>query len=429
MHTFLFYLLKANIILMILILFYKLFFTRDTFFRLRRFALVMCYVIAFTVPLMHLPANLFFFQQEIPNLTVMYERIWTETSEIVTNDALLTIAQSSIPVWMQVLFVIYLTGILILLYRTCMELRHTLIVQRKSRKTYIQGNPVWVNPEIRSPFSFLGSIYIGEDLKNQQELSEVIVHEQTHVRQLHSIDMLLAQVVIILCWFNPAAWLIRREIRINHEYEADDAVMRAGFNKKSYQYHLIGMEYTPMAAANLYNNFSVLPLKNRLKMMNKKRTRNILKGKYLMFLPMAVLLMSFSNYKQYAEENAWVVESETVTSSEIVTSLQDPQEKVYDVVEAMPNFPGGVDALMRFLADNIKYPEAAAKDNIQGRVIVTFVVGKDGKIRGAHVARGVNELLDQEALRVVNAMPAWTPGKEKGEIVAVRYTLPVMFKL
>lgn len=110
-----------------------------------------------------------------------------------------------------------------------------------------------------------------------KEIKEILVHEQTHVRELHSADILLAQIAIIICWINPFAWLIRSEMRINHEYLADRKVIANGYDKKTYQYHLLGLEHTQLAAANLYNNFSVLPLKNRIKMLNRKRTRNIMK--------------------------------------------------------------------------------------------------------------------------------------------------------
>lgn len=105
-----------------------------------------------------------------------------------------------------------------------------------------------------------------------------------------------------------------------------------------------------------------------------------------------------------------------------------PDGEVYDIAEQQPEFPGGQGAFMKWLADNIKYPAEAAKNGIEGRVIVQFVIGSDGTVSDAVVRRSVDPLLDAEALRVINAMPAWTPGKQDGKPVAVRYTIPVTFR-
>jgi protein TonB len=101
----------------------------------------------------------------------------------------------------------------------------------------------------------------------------------------------------------------------------------------------------------------------------------------------------------------------------------------FDVVEQMPEFPGGQEAMMKYLSESVKYPKEASKDGIQGRVVVQFVVEKDGSISEVEVIKKVNEHLDAEAVRVVNAMPKWKPGKQKGENVRVKYTLPISFRL
>ena len=123
---------------------------------------------------------------------------------------------------------------------------------------------------------------------------------------------------------------------------------------------------------------------------------------------------------------------EVLKAKEEIAQPEPPKEeesKVFDVVEEQPSFPGGQGALMQWLSDNIKYPVIAAENGIQGRVIVQFVVSKTGSISNVNVVRGVDPSLDTEAVRVVKAMPNWTPGKQNGTTVNVRYTLPVTFKL
>ena len=288
--------------------------------------------------------------------------------------------------------------------------------------------------------SFFHWIFINPMQYSDKEINEILIHEQTHVRELHSLDIILVQLVILLCWFNPFSWLIRSEIRMNHEYLADKQVVTSGYDKKSYQYHLLGIKHTSLAAANFYNNFSVLPLKKRIKMLNRKRTHNIMVGKYLMFIPVAALLLLFSNC---ANKKADKAQSDTEKADTIVAAEPDktaePQvevaiteakgDSIYSVVETMPDFPGGQKELLSFLSRNIKYPTKAIENKIQGRVIVQFVVNKDGSISGAKVVRSVDPDLDKEALRVINSMPQWKPGMNKGEIVSVKYTIPVMFRL
>jgi protein TonB len=105
------------------------------------------------------------------------------------------------------------------------------------------------------------------------------------------------------------------------------------------------------------------------------------------------------------------------------------QEEVYTNVEQMPEYPGGDSELRNFIGKSVKYPPEAAKKGIKGKVFVSFVVSKDGSIIDVKILRGVDPLLDAEALRVVNAMPKWSPGKDKGKIVAVQYTIPINFAL
>ena len=152
-------------------------------------------------------------------------------------------------------------------------------------------------------------------------------------------------------------------------------------------------------------------------MMNKQQTKGIGRAKYLVALPLAAALVAVNQVDalaRVAEEPAPVV-------------LQ--QEKAYRVVEYMPEFPGGMNSLLDYIAKNIKYPEEAQKKGINGRVILQFIVNTDGSLSDFKIIRGVDPQLDAEALRVVKSMPKWTPGKDKGKVVPVYYTVPISFGL
>lgn len=178
-------------------------------------------------------------------------------------------------------------------------------------------------------------------------------------------------------------------------------------------------------------------------MMNKKRTKEIGRTKYLMFIPLAALLMIISNIeavarttKEIATEVMQAVDTQPAktlkpgTSTEVVQdSIIDPSETIFEVVERMPEFPGGIQAILKFIADYTQYPVEAQKAKIEGRVITQFVIDKEGFVKNITVNRGVAPSLDKEAIRIVKNMPKWKPGTQRGKAVNVRYTLPIMFKL
>lgn len=224
---------------------------------------------------------------------------------------------------------------------------------------------------------------------------------------------------------------------MNLEYLADESVLSDGNARKSYQYHLLGLAYRqPNESTKIANNFNLLPLKKRIKMMNKRRTSEIGKAKYLLFAPLAGALLMVSNIESVAREIgeqipevAEVQQKAEAKASDATAPADTTKNVVYDVTETMPQFPGGQGVLMKYLAANIKYPASAVKAKKQGRVLVTFVIQKDGSVTNARIARSVDPELDAEALRIVKAMPNWTPGTQDGKPVNVKYIIPVKFSL
>ena len=117
----------------------------------------------------------------------------------------------------------------------------------------------------------------------------------------------------------------------------------------------------------------------------------------------------------------------TVSAQKTVVAKKN--QKVFDIVEQMPEYPGGQAALFEFISKNVKYPDDAVKKKVEGKVFVTFVVDTDGKITDVSLMRKVFPSLDAEAIRVISAMPNWIPGKQKGQVVRVKYTVPIIFRL
>ena len=430
------YFLKINVAIALFYAFYRLFFHKDTFFHWRRTALLCFFGISLLYPLLNIQEWI----KEQEPMVAMADLYAT----IILPEQIIEAPQETTANWQelipQILGFIYWTGVLLLALRFLIQLGSIIRLHFLCPKSTIQGSRVHILKKGTGPFSFFHWIFIHPESHTESEISEIITHEETHARQYHSADVLVSEIMCTFCWFNPFVWLMKREVRGNLEYMADNRVLEAGHDSKSYQYHLLGIKHTSLAAANFYNNFSVLPLKKRIKMLNRKRTHNIMVGKYLMFIPVAALLLLFSNC---ANKKADKVQSDTEKADTIeltaepektaepqvdITITETKGDSIYSVVETMPDFPGGQKELLSFLSRNIKYPTKAIESKIQGRVIVQFVVNKDGSISNAKVVRSVDPDLDKEALRVINSMPQWKPGMQKGEPVSVKYTVPIVFR-
>lgn len=427
------YFLKVNVAIALFYAFYRLFFYKDTFFGWRRTALIGFLALSAVYPLMNIQTWIAS-REPMAAMADLYANILlpeftlTPQAESDINWQNMIVSYASIVYWgiaiaMLIRFLIQLAGIMQLAFRC--------------RTTQMSGTTVHVLTHPGGPFSFFHWIFIHPASHSEEEIDEILIHEQTHARQWHSVDVIVSELACILCWFNPFAWLMKREIRTNLEYMADAGVLETGHDSKTYQYHLLGLSHHK-AAATIYNSFNVLPLKKRIKMMNKKRTKGIGRTKYVMFLPLAALLMIVSNIetvarttKKFAADVMENVGPKMATSPlPVVQDTVNLSNTIFEVVEVMPEFPnGGMSALMKYLGENIKYPAEAKEKKIQGRVTVQFVVNQDGSISDTKVLRGASPLLDAEALRVVSAMPKWKPGTQRGEVVRVKYTIPVMFNL
>ncbi len=430
------YLLQVNVTLTILFIFYKLFFDKDTFFGWRRFTLLGIALAALALPLIPQISFATPIVQPVDNFIATFA-----LPEFSTNSR----ATFYFSPWVMIGKIVYLLIAALLMLRTLYSLASLTIRLMRARRVTVQGITVCQLSNDTPPFSFFKWICLPAEGLTDEQQSDILIHEQAHIKYLHSIDVVLFQLFVNLNWLNPIVWFMRREIRVNHEYQADEAVIHHGADKKSYQYLLINTTYPKLAAANLYNSFNVLPLKKRIMMLNKKRTKQSKVGKYLLFLPMIALSILVVNCTSKVEESTtdgtemdelvvvgygdgWKIVKEGEKTEAKMPSTLDGTP-VFDTVEVMPEFPGGMQALMKYLAMNIKYPVKAQEAGTQGRVIVQFIVNKEGAVTDPTVARSVESSLDQEAIRIVKAMPAWTPGLQKGEPVNVKFTLPVMFKL
>lgn len=488
------YLLKVNVAFVLFYAFYWLFFYKDTFFKLRRAILLAFFGLALFYPLLNIQ-DWVRQQEPIADVIYMYSAMLPEATA--KADAAASVDWYG---WLLgSLGFIYWGIVAFLCGRFLVQLSSILWLAHTSERVVIHETPVYALRKAAGPFSFFRMVFLHPESHSDKETDEILTHECTHVSQWHSIDVILSEMMCMACWFNPFVWLLKREVRHNLEYLADNTVIQSGYDSKSYQYHLLGLAHH-QSVTTLYNSFNVLHLKNRIMMMNKKRSPGIVRTKYLIFIPLVGILMLLSNIEAVARltvrlaneatvSNAMVTatgilvdetgqpligasvvvkggKERTITDKKGAFSLEVPanailrcsyqgresqevlaadmtnnthlslssksremNEQVFTVVEKMPSFPGGDAELLKYIATNIKYPKESQDNGEQGRVICSFIVGRDGSVNNPEMLRGVTPLLNEEAVRVINTMPRWNPGMQRGKAVAVKYTVPITFRL
>ena len=423
------YQIKVGICLIAFYLLWKLLLSRETFHRFNRVALLTVMALALVLPWVKLTLDV---STPVAGGMVMLE-------EMIVTPAGAVLPQQAVQTWSviniaNVLYFIGVVSVLVWLLHSQWSLHRLL--KRGRREQMPDGITLHVVPGDQTPFSYFRHIVINEqDYRDNPR--EILTHEHAHISLRHSWDVLFVELVKLFQWWNPAAWLLCRELRQVHEYEADKAVLNQGVDAKQYQLLLIrksvGDQLFSMA-----NNFNYQSLKKRIRMMTMNKSSRWKTLRALAVVPViALALLAFANTKSVAavvvNQQSKVTPTSRVVKANAEAQVTDesaPQsKKVYRSVDQMPQFPGGEAGLMRYLQSNINYPANAAMNNIGGRVILQFVVEKDGHIGEVKVVRSIDPEIDAEAVRVVKSLPDFIPGRQDGEPVAVWYTIPVSFKV
>lgn len=454
MIEFLTYDLKVAVLLAVFYMFYRLFLSRETFHRVNRIVLLLTSVASFLLPLC---------------VITMHETVTMEMPQMTLDDLDVYVAdvplqEPQTPLWQILLPILFVIGMLVTLGHTLWSLfRIVSLISKSEKHPQDDGTIICVTGNTdMPPFSWM--VFIVMNRSDFEEANAAILtHERGHIRLHHSWDLLLVDTLTSLQWFNPAIWMLRSDLRAIHEYEADGVVLSKGINARQYQYLLI-TKAGGIGGYSLVNGISHSTLKNRITMMTNKTSKSSHLLKLLALLPIVgvALALNAETVNDYVydepqkqvpvkkgKKNATIKTGgnqdiqiiETVvdtddqkkvegTAMPVIKGTVTPgDEPAFEVVEEMPQFPGGMAALMEFLSKNISYPKEAFEANKQGRVLATFVIETDGSISEAKVVKSVDPSLDEEALRVINAMPNWTPGKQSGKVVRVKYTVPINFRL
>ena len=539
MAEFLIYDLKVAVLIAAFYFCYRLLMERETMHRLNRIVLLSSILLSFVLPLCVITLH----------ETVEVERPLVEASagmpmqvadqpeQVITELGTISAEESVTPSVEAIVFVIFIIGLICRLLYIANSYRHLRRMIKDSEQHSLEDGVTLAVVDLPvAPFSWMRTIVLSR-IDYEERNPSIIAHERGHILLHHSWDIVFVEVLTALQWFNPVVWLLRRDLRTVHEYEADASVLSSGSDVSQY-IQLLMRKATGTKACILANGINNSTTKKRINMMlvNKSPRRNSLK--LLALLPIVGVTLALNaetvtdvvykndepqkqvpvkkgkkdtTIKTNANQGIQVIEAseaadkkktyETAVKQEaeqneaaivydskpegkkpllivdgkitpidqvrtlprvvkvatmrekaairsfgekgkngaiIITTVNHQKEidneklsqpDVFDMVDEMPQFPGGMAGLMQYLSTNVRYPEDAKESGAQGRVIVSFIVEKDGSISNARVTKPTYSSLDDEALRVVSNMPKWTPGKQNSETVRVKYSIPVSFRM
>ncbi len=501
----------------VLWLVYRLLFRNSNRLYFNRFFLITSMLLALAMPMLGLLSGM-----EVPQMAILKQNMFNGmmlSEVIVTHDGQPMLPEvivttnttpSRFSVW-QVMGGIYLIGVGVMTLLFLIKLGRLVVLIIRSPKRKMSSCTAVFTGREQGSFSFFCYAFF----PNENVDPDIMRHEMSHIAHHHSWDILFAEVMMILQWFNPFIYLYKKELQSLHEYQADRDVVATGVDKKNYMM-LILQQCTAVDFSGMSNNFSLILTKKRIKMITRNEKAKGLWWRLLATLPVLAILM-IANTKVTAQEkkavdkpitvetgrfeifdddgapmqlkdtvfyavdgsyvkfetsdsfqpesgepckkltvtsydadgnqrnNFFITETErrgdtstytiepfTLSGNlfeqlfDLATSYEDT---VYQIVEQMPQYTGGEEAMMKYVAENIKYPQAAKDKNISGRVFVSFVIEKDGSVSNVKVVRGIGGGCDEEAARVIKEMPKWKPGMQKGKPVRVNYMMPIFFKL
>ena len=454
MTEFLIYECRAAVTMAAFYMFYRLFLSKETLHAFNRTGLLATAVLSLVLPLCVITIH----------KTVEMQAAAGGTGELMMSQATETAGRDYLPA---IAFGIYLAGAAIVLAKTASSVAGAMKIIREGRTVRKEdGISIVVTDKDITPFSFMNYIVVSEnDMK--EGAREIILHETAHIRRRHSADVMLIEIITALQWFNPAIWMLRSDLRTLHEYEADEAVLKSGVNIKEYQYLLI-RKAVGASGYSVTNSFNHSTLKNRITMMLCKKSSlwSTWKALYiipLMGLSLASTARTVTDYRpvENAASDTLVVKGHRtdVTAGKVskinadgdtgtrqinevyvISYSKDAAEEKADEapasgkdgepeIEITPKF-NGKDAgeFAKYVNMNLTYP-TDTDGKKSGRVLVSFTVGTDGKVKDIKILRGVSKAIDEEVVRVVSSSPDWTPGYGRdGKPVEVSYTFPVVFE-
>lgn len=416
MTPFLLYQLNAGICIMLFTGLYYALFRRETFHRFNRFYLVSSIILSAILPSVQLPV----FSADslvIPTRFIGAVNIYAVDHAPDAGSGIQTISLPAVTyLIISFLFSVYLIYQVIGLI---------ILIARRGFSRWGDYRIVTM-PEKTHSFSFFNLIFLSQPAGQVIEENPVLLHEMAHARQLHSLDILLIQIIKIFQWFNPFVYLAEKALQETHEYLADSTVLEQDGRPGRYRLLLLTQVFGVQPGIFSFFNHSLI--KNRLTMMTKEKSPPHNRFKYLAVLPLVLLLGLLMCCKQHEKQEISPPPPPPPPPAPIEATTDDGSAYIF--VDEQAVFQGGdINTFRDWVQKNLIYPPEAVKNGIFGRITVQFAVTSAGKISDIKILRGVDPLLDKETVRVLATSPDWIPAKVGGKEVKQQFVIPVVFIL
>lgn len=402
MGAFLVYMIKSSLCVLAFYLGYKVLLSRETFHRLNRFMLLAFMIGSFALPALHLSLSV----SPVVQSPLIVIEDYLNQADVVTNASV--VAPQSPAVWITVVLWVYLSGIVFVFLKNtwsivilCRLIRQSEVVEKTQAYTLLRTE------KDGAPFSWMRYIiFSAKDFDEQRDV--ILEHEKAHVRYGHSWDLLLADVLTILQWFNPAAWLLKQELQQVHEYQADEQVLAHGADVKGYQMLLVKKAVgAPFFA--LANSFNHRSLKKRIRMMVVEKSHAWASVKYVFVVPVAIVSLAVFAQPEVSDF------SRRMSYASMVSSLE---------------FPGGRNAMMAYLSSHVSYPAEALEAGEEGPVTIGYTVDEQGNVTHPQVVNKCSRSLARACLDAISSMPKFEiSGQESGLSVRTERTQTFYFTI
>lgn len=426
------YILEVTLCWLFFYGFYYAFLRKETFFRVNRIYLMASLILGLVIPQITLSS---------PQPEVVF--VQTIQLSVQTISAQAEATAMTLPTWRELFWSIYLLGIIVLTIRLLGDIYKILKIYQSSIVIQKANHKLVLSDIAHPPFSFFNYLFINKKtLKEQTESEKIIAHELAHIKGKHSFDVFLSEALCIIFWFNPLVHWYKKSLQDVHEYLADYEVTRSTSIK---QYgHLLLRQAVPSTYLALSNHFNHSQLKKRIQMMTKKESSKWAYTKYVLALPMVIMMaILFSAYDYptvLQEKTNGIFQTENVA----IPIVSDNNDPIYEEVDEMPRYPGCEEVpdkekkelcaqkkFLTFLYTNVKYPEAARKKGTQGVTVIEFVVKKNGHVGDFKIVKPLGDGCDKAAMAALEKMAdtQWIPGIKDGKKVNVKMLVPIKFKL
>ena len=438
MNDVLIYLWEGSICLALTVGFYIVFFEKLTFFEWNRFMLLILLAASVLVPLFTIDVA--------PSMAVLPEvqlPVFWVGGQIEPE----SMVNSSDFSWQKILFSCYIVGVVFAASKFVWGTLRLWIQLKSATHQVYNGNKLAIHSRFE-PASFFGYIMLPSFDPTDTDHQLILQHESVHCTQRHTLDLLLVQLLKVFFWFNPFIFMYERIIREVHEFQADHFITR--FHSTIAYSKLLLRLVTKSNSNHLLHSFNQFQTKKRIMMMTQTNTNPIQKARFILALPLIGLFLAVFSCKNSkvttadfpenllipmtAEStgdttNVTILREKNGKKVLVVTATEPTGEEVFEITEIQPKPAGGMEGWMNYLAESLKYPEEAKERGIEGTVVMAFIVNSDGTISNIETLRGIGGGCDQEAMRVIQNAPKWTPGQLGGKAVRVRMRLPLRFIL